>query len=254
MVQAQMDDDVAWWVDSGATVHVCNIRCWLKTYESLNGGYILHMGKESTALVHGRAFMSTSNLNDSILWHAKLGHVHYKRMQDMSKDGLILAFDMDTKKCKTCMLIKITKKPFQNFKLETEVLELIRSDLYDSHATPSLGNKKYFVTFIDDAFRTKREGEYMDTLYFQSIGIIHKMTDLYTPQQNVVSKEITKVVIVQQLEHELRKGKKNKTSKNFGPEFQLHLLEGTRDEFSDQHSNCLNVDDDSKTFYEAMKS
>ncbi|GJV18152.1 zinc finger, CCHC-type containing protein [Tanacetum coccineum] len=163
------DDDVAWWVDSGATVHVCKDRCWFKTYESLNDGSILHMGNESTALVHGHgcvdlrlnivndnigsAFMSTSKLNDSILWHARLGHVHFKRMQDMSKDGLIPAFDMDTEKCKTCMLTKITKKPFQNVKRETKVLELIHSDLCDLHATPSLGNKKYFVTFIDDASR-----------------------------------------------------------------------------------------------------
>ena len=88
------------------------------------------------------AFMSTSKLNDSILWHARLDHVHYKRMQDMSKDGLIPAFDMDTEKCKTCMLTKITKKPFQNIKCETKVLKLIHSDLCDFHATPSLGNKK----------------------------------------------------------------------------------------------------------------
>nr|GEV43390.1 hypothetical protein [Tanacetum cinerariifolium] len=45
-----------------------------------------------------KAFMSTSKLNDSILWHARLSHVHFKRMQDMSKDGLIPAFDMDTRK------------------------------------------------------------------------------------------------------------------------------------------------------------
>ncbi|GJX29084.1 zinc finger, CCHC-type containing protein [Tanacetum coccineum] len=167
------DDDVAWWVDSGATVHVCKDRCWFKTYESLNDGSILYMGNELTALVHGHgcvdlrfsskkivslfnvlhvpnirknlvsssilnncgykqviesnkfvvskhgvfiAFGYLSNqmfmlnivndnigsafvvsrLNDSILWHARLGHVHFKRMQDMSKDGLIPAFDMDT--------------------------------------------------------------------------------------------------------------------------------------------------------------
>ncbi|GJX39428.1 zinc finger, CCHC-type containing protein, partial [Tanacetum coccineum] len=274
------DNDVAWWVDSGATVHVCKDRCWFKIYESLNDGSIFHMGNESTALVHGRgcvdlrfssgkivslfnyvhvpnirknlvsssilnncgykqvtesdkfvlskhgvfigfgylcnqifrlnivndignsAFMSTFKLNDSILWHARPGHVHFKRMQDMSKDGLIPAFDMDTEKCKTCMLTKITKKPFQNVKRKTEVLELIHSDLCDLHATPSLGNKKYFMTFIDDAskfcyvyllhtkdealdefkvcktevelqqgsmikrFKTDRGGEYMDTLYF----------------------------------------------------------------------------------------
>nr|GEV68872.1 zinc finger, CCHC-type [Tanacetum cinerariifolium] len=89
-------------------------RCWFKTYESLNDGSILYMGNESTTLVHGRgcvdlrlnivydnigsAFVSTSKLNDSILWHARLSHVHFKRMQDMSKDGLIPSFDMDTEK------------------------------------------------------------------------------------------------------------------------------------------------------------
>ncbi|GJS85109.1 zinc finger, CCHC-type containing protein [Tanacetum coccineum] len=164
------DDDVAWWVDLGATVHVCKDRCWFKTYDSLNDGSTLHMGNESTTLVHGRgcvdlrfsygkivslfdvlhvpnirknfvsssvlnncgykqvvesnkfilskhgvfigfshlsnkmfklnivndnivsAFMSTTKLNDSILWHARLGHIHFKRVQDMSKDGLIPTF------------------------------------------------------------------------------------------------------------------------------------------------------------------
>nr|GEW62281.1 zinc finger, CCHC-type [Tanacetum cinerariifolium] len=115
MVQAQMfqwmDDDVAWWVDSRARVYVCKDRCWFKTYESLNDGSILYMGNESTNLVHGRGCVDL-----------RLGHVHFKRMQDMSKDGLILAFNMNNKKCKTCMLTKIR-------------------------------NKKYFVTFIDDASR-----------------------------------------------------------------------------------------------------
>ncbi|GJS25555.1 zinc finger, CCHC-type containing protein [Tanacetum coccineum] len=46
----------------------------------------------------GLAFISTSKLNDLIIWHAKLCHVHFKRMQDMSKAGLIPTFDMDTKK------------------------------------------------------------------------------------------------------------------------------------------------------------
>ncbi|GJW59942.1 zinc finger, CCHC-type containing protein [Tanacetum coccineum] len=132
-----LDDDVAWWVDPRATVHVCKDRCWLNIVSENIGS----------------AFMSTSELKDLILWHARLGHVHFKRMQDMSKGGLIPAFDIDTEKYKTCMLTKISKKPFKNVKRKTEVLELIHSDLCDLHDTPSLGNKNYFLTFIDDVSR-----------------------------------------------------------------------------------------------------
>ncbi|GKD42231.1 zinc finger, CCHC-type containing protein [Tanacetum coccineum] len=48
------DDDVAWWVESRETVHVCKDRYWFKNYESLNDGSILYMENESTALVHRR--------------------------------------------------------------------------------------------------------------------------------------------------------------------------------------------------------
>ncbi|GKB93786.1 ribonuclease H-like domain-containing protein [Tanacetum coccineum] len=167
-------------------------------------GYLCnHMLKRNTVNDIGNsAFMSTSKLNDYALLHTRLGHIHFKRMQDMSNDELIPVFDMDTKKCKTCMLAKITKKLFQNVKREIELLELIHSDICDLHATPSLENKKYFVTFIDDVsrfyyvyllhtkyealdkfkvfktevelqqralikrFSTDKRGEYMDTLYF----------------------------------------------------------------------------------------
>ncbi|GKG17768.1 hypothetical protein Tco_0372066, partial [Tanacetum coccineum] len=68
-----------------------------------------------------------------------------------------------------------------------------------------------------------------------------------------VPEEVTEEVI-QQPEHELRKSKMNKTPKDFGLEFQLYLIERTRDEVSDQHSYCFNVDDDPNTFDEATKS
>ncbi|GJW35792.1 zinc finger, CCHC-type containing protein [Tanacetum coccineum] len=72
------------------------------------------------------AFMSTSKLNDSILWHARLGHVHFKRMQDMCKDGLIYAFDIDTEKCFAMFIYLLHSKDealdkFKVFKTEVEL-------------------------------------------------------------------------------------------------------------------------------------
>ena len=47
-------------------------------------------------------------------------------------------------------LNKITRTPFKSVEQKTKILELIHSDLCDFHSTPSLGNKKYVITFIDD--------------------------------------------------------------------------------------------------------
>nr|GEV53150.1 hypothetical protein [Tanacetum cinerariifolium] len=43
-------------------------------------------------------------------------------------------------------------------------------------------------------FRTDRECGYMDTLYFQSVGIIHETTAPYTPQQNGISERKNRVL------------------------------------------------------------
>nr|KAJ0186788.1 hypothetical protein LSAT_V11C900473780 [Lactuca sativa] len=89
---------------------------------------------------------STNNFNKSELWHARLGHIHYKRLKDMSKMSLISAFDtQNNKKCKTCMLPKINRQTFKDIVKESKVLDLVHSDLCDFHATSSLGNKKNLI-------------------------------------------------------------------------------------------------------------
>ncbi|GKA67582.1 zinc finger, CCHC-type containing protein, partial [Tanacetum coccineum] len=117
-------DAIAWWIDFGATTHVCKYRCWFKTYEPVEDGSVLYMGDEHFAPVHGKGsvalefssgktitlfnvlyvpkllpgdsdsvYMSSSTVINSSLWHARLGHVHYKRMLEISKDDLIPAID-----------------------------------------------------------------------------------------------------------------------------------------------------------------
>nr|GEV70745.1 zinc finger, CCHC-type [Tanacetum cinerariifolium] len=51
-------DAIAWWIDSGATTHVCKDRCWFKTYEPVEDGSVLYMGDDHFALVHGKRSVS----------------------------------------------------------------------------------------------------------------------------------------------------------------------------------------------------
>nr|GEX73419.1 zinc finger, CCHC-type [Tanacetum cinerariifolium] len=58
-------------------------------------------------------YMSSFTVVNFSLWHARLGHVRYKRLLDMSKDDLIPAIDENPEQYTTCMLTKIIRKPFQ---------------------------------------------------------------------------------------------------------------------------------------------
>ncbi|GKB15914.1 zinc finger, CCHC-type containing protein [Tanacetum coccineum] len=87
-------------------------------------------------------------------------------------------------------------------------------------------------------------------------SIIESMDVIFDENRlsSVPKPRVTEEVVVQQHKHELRKSKRNRTPKNFGLEFQLYLIERTKDEVSDQHFYCFNVEDDPKTFNEAIKS
>ncbi|GJY67339.1 zinc finger, CCHC-type containing protein [Tanacetum coccineum] len=62
---------------------------------------------------------------------------------------------------------------------------------------------------------------------------------------SVVPQEVTEEVVTQQPESKLRKGKRNRTPKNFRPEFQLYLIEGTMDEVVAFWKKAINDEMDS---------
>ncbi|GJW18619.1 hypothetical protein Tco_0026055 [Tanacetum coccineum] len=105
----------------------------------------------------------------------------------------------------------------------------VACDLYDLHATSSLGNKKYFVKFIDDASREAWNAVFVR--YVGAFRIAFRFSSVPRPSLripngtediggSVVPEEVIEKA-VQQPEPKLRNSKRNRTPKNFGPEFQL---------------------------------
>nr|GEW92404.1 zinc finger, CCHC-type [Tanacetum cinerariifolium] len=108
---------------SGKTGHIRRDCKGVNVGNKANGSGTKDFMNDSSNSV--KAFMPTSKLNDSILWHARLGHVHVKRMEDMSKDGLIPAFDMNTKKYEVNEEVTVPEKEVEveGHKREGESLE-----------------------------------------------------------------------------------------------------------------------------------
>ena len=167
------------------------------------------------------------NVESCDTWHGRLGHISMKKMKRMMDLELIPKSHVDfKKKCEICVQAKQTRKPHKSVERDTQLLELIHSDVCDSTRPVTRGGNKYFLTFIDDCsrycyiyliptkdevfskfkiyktevenqierkikvLRSDRGGEYTVgelTLFCEEHGIIHEVTPSYSPQSNGIA-------------------------------------------------------------------
>ena len=138
--------------------------------------------------------------------------------------------------------------------------------------TPKLGNRAFKCVFIGYSLNsityrflildTLEVIESVDVEFFENQTVEiplrssspeRSMTndindDDYAPAQN--SKEVS----VQDNSTEQRRSKRARIEKDYGPDFITYLVEGSKDEVLNVTKYVMNVDDDPKTYSEAMSS
>ncbi|GJV21991.1 retrotransposon protein, putative, ty1-copia subclass [Tanacetum coccineum] len=92
------------------------------------------------------------NLDSSLLWHCRLGHISKKRIKKLQHDGLLNSSDIELlAKCVSCMLGKMARKPYSHqVERAKNLLGLIHTDVCGLFRIVSRQGSNYFITFTDD--------------------------------------------------------------------------------------------------------
>nr|GEW16971.1 zinc finger, CCHC-type [Tanacetum cinerariifolium] len=270
---------------SEKTIILFNVLYALKLRKNLVYGSVLNKCGYKQVYESDKYILSNSGVFVGFGYYNN-GHVHYKRMLEMSKDDLIPAIDENPEKCTTCMLTKITRQPFKSITRKSVILELMHSDLCDFDATPSLGNKKAVVRLSDQKRKTLSE-KGIDCIFVGyddhskayrfyviepndsvSINSIIESRDAIFDENCFSLIPTPKDIIPNSVESqrddhsndvpsetlEPCKGKRVRKAKSYGSNFQLYLVGGSRDQVGSQYFYCYSIEEDPRTYDEAMQS
>ena len=97
-------------------------------------------------------YISHNILNIEVcdLWHRRLGNVNLRKTRKMMDLELVPKSSIDVKrKCEICVQAKQPKRPYKSVQRNSQLLDLIHSDVCDSNRPLTRAGNKYFVTFID---------------------------------------------------------------------------------------------------------
>jgi len=161
---------------------------------------------------------------DFNIWHARICHVNKRIISNMSYLKLIPKLSStDFEKCQFCSQAKLTKGSHKSVTKETELFDLIHSDICELDGNLTRNGQRNFITFIDDCsdytyvylmknksdaldmfkifvkeietqfnkrikrFRSDRGIEYLSHAsneYYKELRIIHETTTPYSPEMN----------------------------------------------------------------------
>ncbi|GJY99981.1 zinc finger, CCHC-type containing protein [Tanacetum coccineum] len=177
-----------------------------------NGMFMLNLNKVPDD--SDSVYMSSSTVVNSTLWHARLGHVHYKRMLEMSKDDLIPAIDENLEKCQLHAKDEVLDK-FRIYKTE---VELQQNDLIKT-----LRSIKRMVQ------------QYVSLVFFSNLSaLILPHCQLLTPTTA-----------------NMDSGDRPPRSSSVNGSIPF---EGSKDQVGSQYSYCYSIEEDPRTYNEAMQS
>ena len=139
---------------------------------------------------------SENDVSSQQLWHARLGHLNHKYVQQVASDelatGIKLKSSIETPDCEACTLGKMHRSSFpkKSQHRATKILELIHSDLCGPMQVNSSGGSRYMLTLTDDFSRFTH-------VYFlkKKSDVLEKFKEFVTLAENMCDSKVERLNI-----------------------------------------------------------
>ncbi|WVY96787.1 hypothetical protein V8G54_028938 [Vigna mungo] len=137
---------------------ISNILCQIQDMNTLRmigsanlkeGLFHLTIGKERNPSTNN----TTTTINNSNLWHFRLGHLSSSRLNALNQKFPFISKDSH-EICDICHLAKQKKLPYSPSSSRcSKIFELIHMDIWGPFSKTSIHGHKYFLTILDDFSR-----------------------------------------------------------------------------------------------------
>ncbi|KAL8124691.1 hypothetical protein AgCh_012369 [Apium graveolens] len=191
-----------------------------------NGLFVINVDPVLGSL-NNNVIPTVNCIESSNIWHARLGHLNFGALKNMMNLELIPKYTIEkNSKCQVCVSAKQIRKPFHNVVRDSDLLDLVHTDICEFGGVLTKDQFRYFITFIDDSsrycyvyllrhkdealskfiiyktevekqtskllkrLRSDRGGEYTSNAFNEfcaNNGIVHEVTPPYTPESNGVA-------------------------------------------------------------------
>nr|GEV94103.1 uncharacterized mitochondrial protein AtMg00810-like [Tanacetum cinerariifolium] len=161
-------------IDSGCSRHMTRNMSYLSDFDELNGGYVAFGGNPKGGKISGKKEKSRQSIvpsgdltclflketiDESNLWHRRLGHINFKTMNKLVKGNLGRGLPTNVfKNDNTCVACKKGKQHRASCKTKhissvDQPLYRLHMDLFGPTFVKSLNKKSYCLVVIDDYSR-----------------------------------------------------------------------------------------------------
>nr|GEZ53899.1 zinc finger, CCHC-type [Tanacetum cinerariifolium] len=203
-------DAIAWWIDSGATTHVCKDR---SPYTPHRNGVAERKNKAHKEMVN--FMLSYSGLSEGF-WGEAIAVVRLPdpKRKSLGEKGIGCIFVGYAEHSKAYRFYVI--EPSESVSINSIIKS--RDAIFDENRFSSIPRPKDIILNLVESQRDDHSDDVPSE----------------TPEPC--------------------KGKRVRKAKSYGYDFQLYLVEGSRDHVGSQYSYCYSIEKDPRTYDEAMQS